>query len=363
MNKPLCSAPFTDFGIAAQSYSSCCMSYIRYEADNIHDAINHDTITQVRQSMIDHDVKSLPQACQSCIATNMHIRFQRNVEAKLEMKLSEVRDLILYPSNECSGACIMCGDEFSRTYSRTYSKTTNKIDNVDECLLAIEQSTNAESIRILGGNIQDMERGVEIFDALDRSRAEEITIVTNGNTSKMRDGSCIFTRLMKLHFSGKHVRLVISIDGVESVNNFQRKFINYERLNTFINDSKNLSTQIDVSLLSTMTMYNIERFDELSELHDDIELGIGFIVMPERMSLFNAPPEFINSMVEKYEALQNNTANKRVYNELVGIQRNSRYEHVKWVEFCHETIKKASIDELKTASPLLASMIERTIIL
>lgn len=341
--KPLCTAPFTDFGIAAESYSSCCMSYIRYNDTDASSALNNKTITDVREAMIEHRFDDLPDSCKYCISSDLQHRFQQdNAVISTNVSVSDVRNLILYPSNECSGACIMCGDEFSRTYSKQYNpEQIQNIDNIDECIQSINDVTGADTIRILGGNLQDMKRGTELVESLIDADVNEVTIVTNGNSSTMRDGSDFFTHMFNLHMSGKHVRLVISIDGVEDVNNVQRRFINYNRLCEFISKAKTYRSMYDVSLLATITLYNIERFPELTSAFPDIEIGIGFISMPTNMAMSNAHPDFMKHSISVMQNADDCTANRRVLNELKSVQSFSKYSHVNWLAFCKETLQKA----------------------
>lgn len=187
-------------------------------------------------------------------------------------------DVWIHLTNECNLACDYCyvSKDSSEMSELIISKTFRSLQRV----ISINNFTNV-SIKIAGGepllNIRNIEK---CLDLVDRLKEKNIGKRININTTIISNGTLVSNKLTEI-ISHKGIDLIISLDGLEEVNDFRRKFPNGKGSFVIISDNIDnlLSIGIKPYISITVTNDNIEELPSLVKwlLKKEIIFGIGFV--------------------------------------------------------------------------------------
>jgi MoaA/NifB/PqqE/SkfB family radical SAM enzyme len=184
--------------------------------------------------------------------------------------LNDIFLLDITVGNKCNSACLMCNSSASSLWAKEQEEITGtpawhgpdinwfSEEHVPEL---IDHLPNLKAIQFAGGEPTISEPHIFLLKRLiEQNRAKDITLGYVTNLTGISD------ELLELwdHFNTKHI--TVSIDGVGSVNEYQRFPFTWKKVVSQLNQVKTISKErgnYHIGLSHTITSLNILKFDEL----------------------------------------------------------------------------------------------------
>lgn len=240
MTNNFCAAPWVSLFYQTDRASVCCINQ-DINTTSPMNFISSDTVKNLKKEFIDN---KRPESCKYCWqledSENKSVRTQINSMYPLEKNLfaedtpTTIKYLELRISNLCNFSCRMCGPVNSNQFDREvkannslkrYFQTTKNIAEFDstsmEEIKAI--SSSLDILYLTGGEPMLIKEYYDILDYLIENQYHEkimLQITTNG--------SIFNPKLMEKIIQFKSIKIVLSIDGVDKVGDYQRHGSSWE---------------------------------------------------------------------------------------------------------------------------------------
>jgi len=343
-HKNFCLYPFTQLYCLATPdgfrVKPCCETTESKEVytDTISSIKNHAFLKDLRQNFIND--RALPEMCSRCIADEIasdgkysrrlsrldnYIDFTFEVNSNGEL-LSEVQDLDLRPSNTCNLKCIMCNpwdsskwgediDVYNSTFLQFPTQEDlnilrehiNKAKQYTDWEELLSLSNNLKRVFIAGGEPFYMKNALKFLQDLVNA-----DVAKNINLEITTNAVSINSELIVLLQQFMDVRITISIDGVENVNDIIRYptdwdayCLNIELLYNSFPDKIYFNTT--VSALNLLDIVNIINF---TTKYKNSSIILGECVEPDLLSINSLKPEIIIKFKELLEQSTISTRDK-----------------------------------------------------
>jgi sulfatase maturation enzyme AslB (radical SAM superfamily) len=272
-NKSLCSYPWRGACIYPTGLVKPCCYWLSANG-NINEAnsnIKNDPRNSVEWNNIREDMLAGKpvKGCEKCqemesVGTHSGRLSSLHYLVPTENKIAPLEDLEVSFSNLCNLACVGCGDFNSTKWSTENIKAGRTgmklIDNKFDW--AQWDLSNLKTLKILGGEpFMEPDRFCELLESVNLSQLE-LVVNTNGTILPNQ-------RLKALIEKCKHVKFLVSIDGIGLVNDWNRwpgKFQNIvEAMNVYETwwkyfDNITLKTHSVVNIFNIFTMEDFINF-------------------------------------------------------------------------------------------------------
>ena len=266
-----CPAPWVGLYYHSNAASPCCT--MGTQSMSPKEYFESDWLSSLKQEFLDN---KKPERCNSCwIKERQGLKSIRghfldeNYEIETQTKHLELRE-----SNLCNFACRMCNPtdsvkiereiEDHPELSRFYSPNSNSDMTDDNWAQILEVSKNLNSLYLTGGEPMLMKRYYDLLDFLiENNRQDDITLRIYTNCSVYNP--IFIEKLLKF----KKAELILSIDAVGKVAEYQRHGTNWEtvRANIF----KFAELPIRLGIHSTISAYSILDVSALASLFVEIQ--------------------------------------------------------------------------------------------
>lgn len=231
MTKTFCPLPFSHIAIRPNGKVYPCCNFdwneVPEDLDLAHpDVFNHPFIQDIRSKMImGENVKGCNKCYTSESLTNKSVRkfFIENADfyglPENPTEHSELKYVDLALSNTCNNRCRMCGPELSTNWyadakalgvkiPKGILNQKNVLDNYDLSKLRF--------IKMIGGEpLMEQEKFIDVLERCDRPN---LSILLTTNVTLLPND-----RLTNLLKECKHVKINLSIDAINDLNDFLRK--------------------------------------------------------------------------------------------------------------------------------------------
>jgi sulfatase maturation enzyme AslB (radical SAM superfamily) len=268
----VCCLPFIAVDLKQGRLSPCCYSESQHwgEFSSIEKYWNSDPLSQLRQQMVNGQRAA---ECVHCWHTedagqiSMRQAVNQSRSHMIDFDRPRIKQVKLNTGNTCNISCMMCFDSVSSSYEKLWRTNVNWImpDTKKQTLsydyhmqaYILDHASDIEVIEVLGGEPLFNKQFIQLAESLAASGAAQhmtMIIITNG--------TLLTQRLIDLFQKFKKTVFAVSVDGVGSVNDYQRwpsRFVEIDKNLAMIN------SHFDLSLLPTVTAVNIIG---LSDLHE-----------------------------------------------------------------------------------------------
>ena len=262
MNNNFCAAPWTSLFYQTDRASVCC---INKDISTISpmNFISGDIVQNLKKDFINN---KRPESCESCWkledSGNRSVRTQINSMYPLDRTIltentpTEVKYLELRISNLCNFSCRMCGPVNSNQFDKEvksndslkrYFRPMTNVTEFDS--VNMEQiktiAKNLDVLYLTGGEPMLIKEYHDIFDYLIENKYHEkimLQITTNG--------SIFNPKLMEKIIQFKSIRIVLSIDGINEVGDYQRHGSSWETV------KKNFYSYLDLPKVEIVVNFN-----------------------------------------------------------------------------------------------------------
>ena len=240
MNNNFCAAPWTSLFYQTDRASVCC---INKDISTISpmNFISGDIVQNLKKDFINN---KRPESCESCwkledsghrsVRTQINSMYPLDQNILTENTPTEVKYLELRISNLCNFSCRMCGPVNSNQFDKEVKSNDSlkryfqPMTNVTEFdSVNLEQiktiAKNLDVLYLTGGEPMLIKEYHDIFDYLIENKYHEkimLQITTNG--------SIFNPKLMEKIIQFKSIRIVLSIDGINEVGDYQRHGSSWE---------------------------------------------------------------------------------------------------------------------------------------
>jgi sulfatase maturation enzyme AslB (radical SAM superfamily) len=260
----VCCLPFMAVDQKQGRRSPCCQTVSQHwgSFSTIEEYWKSDALAQLRQQMINGQRAAECVYCwnaEDAGQISMRQAVNQSRWHMIDFDRPRIKQVKLNTGNTCNISCMMCFDSVSSSYEKLWSTDTtwimpeNKLKklNYDHNMQAyiLEHASDIEVIEVLGGEPLFNKQFIQLAENLAASGAAEhmtMIIITNG--------TLLTQRLIDLFQKFKKTVFAVSVDGMGSVNDYQRWPSKFAEI------SENLSKinhHFDLSLLPTVTAVNI----------------------------------------------------------------------------------------------------------
>ncbi len=382
-----------DFRSCVAAYSSQSRGLLKDQNENVLNVSSH-TLEQVRNSKTLCELRKnmlsgleTPSVCQRCIddenkglVSRRHLekinnfiaidqaKLVTNENGILDCQMAPLRVLDIKLGNRCNLACRMCGpthssswyEEWYQTRFKNFSDGEKKqnliekngkiildndpyhwIDNIDFWNSSLSQTKEIREIHFSGGEPLLLSRHTDILNKIiDSGFSNGICLTYNTNLTVLPD------EITKLWRQFKFVRIGVSIDGVEEVNNYIRHPSRFQAIEKNLHRLNNDFNNVDFWLTTTLSILNIGRYTELidwivfsniSQLNRDqfnknlhFFLSFHMLRSPEELNIQSLPDSakvivekrilhFIENRLLKSEYPISDSEKKEIRSQLIGV--------------------------------------------
>lgn len=272
-NKSFCIFPFIELMTDNGSTTVCCRSKTPVtKLENLKDWQTDTEYKKIRDNMIAG--KMMPEHCDSCYELEKEeiksSRQQETVEWANKLGIKSIDDLKkvespayyeVRPSNVCNLMCRMCGPQWSSLVEEEYNiigwhDSTIKYDYTDFDFVKFD---NLKKIYVAGGEPTASKDLFKFMQKCIDSNNTDFEFQINTNAHKI---SARFIELCS-HFS--NLQFIVSIDGFEKANDYQRWLSKWE---TTIYNTNQLYKNHYITFNVTVSIYTISQLDQLLEFLD-----------------------------------------------------------------------------------------------
>jgi len=260
----MCCLPFMAVDQKQGRRSPCCHTASQHWGSfaTIEEYWNSESLAGLRQQMVNGQRAAECVYCwraEDAGQISMRQSVNQSRSHMIDFDRPIIKQVKLNTGNTCNISCMMCFDSVSSSYEKLWSTDTtwimpeNKLKklsydhHMQEYIL--EHAGDIEVIEVLGGEPLFNKQFIQLAESLAASGAAEhmtMIIITNG--------TLLTQRLIDLFQKFKKTVFAVSVDGVGSVNDYQRW------PSRFVEIAANLdkiNSHFDLSLLPTVTAVNI----------------------------------------------------------------------------------------------------------
>jgi molybdenum cofactor biosynthesis enzyme MoaA len=290
-----------------RSVGACCRTP-QHDVDTDID-INDEWFKSLRNNL---DNGILDERCQVCwhqdktIGTSLRHYGPALKDEKVHMLSSgkgELQYLEIRLGNQCDGACVYCGGEFSAKQAKFWKihldipKPDTKEPLLEETKRLIEQNKHTlNTIVFIGGEPSIMERWYDFIEFISNIQFENslsVVITTNASwTEKTKQR--LFTAVDKFLTGSSHTfNIRISGEGNEEYFNGIRKFTDYQRVLSNINDiAAKFHNRISYTLQPVLNGLSVYSLDDWIDKFDTIFTANNISDVRIHFALLTRPNEF-----------------------------------------------------------------------
>ena len=267
--KPFCPAPFVSQSVWANGKIGICCNDFGERFNSHEEEFNSDRRKKIQNLFLEGKI---PEICKRCYEKSLMADygtaiFYKHLYGEVYNEKLNVKDPIYLhfsPSNSCNLACKTCWGAASSTFARVYDgkKVSESVhhNDAEQYLKYLEKIVhNLEYFIFHGGEpMRDKYFDETIKILLKIKDTLNITILTNGTSTKSRNGSVI--ELLKPF---KKLRLIISIDSIPSINEYIRRFIDTKKtIDNYILYKKELpNAKVAIhSVISNISLLYLDQF-------------------------------------------------------------------------------------------------------
>lgn len=318
-------------------YAPCCIARGGGQhSATVHpiDWMNSDNMTELRYDMLTEsgsDSELINYMCGHCknaekkYGTSERMRYVNNSN---EINLRQAIDTIVtgewkpagrllvvqlrHFGNQCNLDCYMCHPRNSSTRMRQdelhdtakmlrfddqdYDMTSN-FDKLNDSVIAMAPYIKNWSIQ--GGEPLIMRNQYKLLDLLVKSgHSEHINLEMNTNATVLASGK---HRILDYFKKFRNVFINLSIDSVGEYNDYIRRRSKWEDIENNIKTLKSISN-VHLSVLCTLSILSVLRFDELLKwgLDNDIMIGTVVVENPPELHPRHIPLALKKELIKKY---------------------------------------------------------------
>ena len=298
-----CMAPYRNIYIYENAAGPCCWYDKNQRVKNVEklsdlaDIFNSETLDKIRAN---------PTGCKQCQTHEQHGGKSHRIlwnEREPNNNVVSLENMDIYMGNLCNLACITCGSHNStrwitdekNIYGKAYVNKQHEI-NID---LSWELVKDLKRIKLAGGEILLMPQHIELLQKLiEFDVAKNITMVYIVNNtvdpSKFKD---LFSKFKKIEF-------ILSVDGINEVNDYVRYLSSWETNN------KNIETAIEmgisVSINCVVSILNVYHLPEMIEWWDNRgSILFRILDIPNHLSIKHLTDKMRTKTIEKLKAYKN----------------------------------------------------------
>jgi len=341
-----CDLPFYHLYIDGKWLKPCCINTEEYRGEP---NFNHKNLVSFRQKMLKGGV---PESCNDCkIKEDSGVTSYREYNQELNpdpvydhnngiMKTKPFTfDIRL--DNTCNLKCVMCGPDQSSKWledidvykdhidsSISYKKSkTERLSNLNLVIEMIKD--NASFISLLGGEPFQMKSAKKLLTSLTDWNKEntKILITTNSMINENNDLFNVLTDYKKVYF-------MISIDGVDDVNDYIRYPSNWIKFLEGVELLQKNSVEVRFNL--TVSALNLPDIQNVQTLADkmNIKLILNNLHLPEFLTIDSLKPEVIvdNEYTKDYKF--NSKNNKKLKRYLYALDEKRKTNSKKVLKWC-----------------------------
>lgn len=186
--------------------------------------------------------------------------------------------------NICNLTCDGCWEEFSSAWSKIKNPDADRKSHIVSISEIKDSSAGIEKIVFLGGEPLMTNRHRRFLSSLPTREILEVIYYTNGTF--LLDSASI-----EILNSCKTVKFILSIDGVEDLNDKVRSGSSWSSIIEFISQIKSL--KFDLHIHSVIHKNNWFGFSELADFVDSIQVNwsVGLLTFPEYLCIDNLSSE------------------------------------------------------------------------
>lgn len=263
MTDSFCSLPFTGLYYQNNSAGPCCAMGTKLSSPKEYFS-SAETI-KLRQDFL-NGLK--PARCNNCwVKESYGMKSIRTYHNNPKKDLTKITHLELRESNLCNFSCRMCNPNDSvvierevkehPTLTQFFKIEHNKPITEKNWIELLELLPDIQSINLTGGEPMLMKRYYDLLNHLIIINKQDIKLNVYTN------GSVYNTKFIEKFLNFKNARLILSIDAVEKVAEYQRRGTNWNVVRN--NIYQFLQLPINLMIHSTITAYSILDVLKLSE--------------------------------------------------------------------------------------------------
>jgi MoaA/NifB/PqqE/SkfB family radical SAM enzyme len=265
-------------------------------AGNFKDLFFSEKMNQIRTDMLaSKEIKG----CEQCYSSEKHgLQSMRQRAIDRFGYTSEIciRDLNIVLDNLCNLKCRMCNSGYSHLWydeeTKLYPITFSPQKYFQNTLYEEIDFTNIESVDVTGGEPLYSPHFKKLLKKIkDSSELENFSFsyITNGTIIPDNEVVDVFLKM-------KSVQITISVDAIGKLNDYIRKNSEFDTIVKNLKFYHNLiSEKISINILSTIGIYNGNKFHEIENFFKNIfpQFGWSFDVVqyPRHLSLQHMPIE------------------------------------------------------------------------
>ena len=273
-NKSFCIFPFIELLTIRGHTTVCCRSSKPITTvDNLTDWQSNKDYNAIRQNMLDGVL--VPDHCSTCYnLENLGIksaRQQETVEWANRLQLRSINDLknistpVYYevrPSNICNLQCRTCGPDSSEKIREEYIqlKLHNPLIEYENKGFEYVSFNNLKKLYVSGGEPTAMPEFYQFLKKCIDQQQTNFELLVNTNAAK------ISNKLFDLFKNFKQLGFVVSIDGLQELNDYIRWPSNWQSIIDNVNRLK--SNGHFISFNVTVSIYNIAKLGDLFVFFD-----------------------------------------------------------------------------------------------
>lgn len=267
------------------------------------------------QSIIEANKNGWHKGCQGCKVAEE--TGNNSTRLTFNDRLSGTPDQIEYIeislSNECNLACKMCGPWASSTWNQLVEKHSTELSgfqhpvkkskpvNFEKIINSVDMN-NVTSIKLLGGEPFITSQTTDFFKFLDQKNLlGKITLMTNTN------GTFFPKKMLKYLHKVRSLSLAISIDGIDTVNDYIRYKNKWKQTLSVIDQwkefHKDRPDRHALKFSTVVNAYNVHQLNEIVDFSADQQIKLLFNIIngPAHLRLDALPLSYINIIQEKFK--------------------------------------------------------------
>lgn len=347
-----CMAPFTHLSIDAQSrIRPCCMFYPTiYEKKykKLTDIFSGDENKSLRDRMLNGEKI---EGCNKCYIDesigkkSYRQTFNERYLNQENIQNVKIIELELALGNKCNLKCVTCNSYYSSAWDKDDELLKNilprkkiidkNIEQIDENFLNFDTS-HLKQIKILGGEPFLYDEYISFFEKLNH---QDITLFLVTNNTIFPNDEWI-NNIKKF----KHVKLNLSLDGVDEVGEFVRYGMKMKRYLKNLNKWKSLNLKnieiIPHFVIHSLNILNISETLQWIDENFKVLPSYDFLDSPEYLNIKYLPENIKNKAFE-------NLKNSLLENHFNEYLRNQSYHK----EHCLDLLKYINFLELRSELP------------
>ncbi|MGI8936839.1 MAG: twitch domain-containing radical SAM protein [Iamia sp.] len=329
-----CNAPFSSMYLDQHGSVRACCQNVEHPLGNVQESTLREIwegaqAASLRQAMVDHDLDHGCGFCKWQVAEgNEGLVFARTFDhLKPESSAPEwPRQLELSMSNACNLQCEMCNGDWSSSI-RTHREGKPPLPQVyddaffEQLLPFLEQ---VEVVKILGGEPFLGRESLRVMEMLIESGSTaEVHVTTNGTQWSPRIQR-ILERLPMV--------IILSLDGVDAPTyeairigaDFNVVLENLDRFRSYADDHGT-----SVNLAHCLMSSNWAQFPDFLRFAEERSLRayVNTVTYPNSLSLFHQPPSVLRTIIDAYEAVDEELSGALSLNRALWKDQLHRLQH------------------------------------